>query len=125
MVIEISRAIDMQFRSSAHYMAPSLLTISQRPEQHLRIKKFSGDTENAEKSQVRIAVSVYVLVVAVKKQLNLDAFLYTLLRILSVTLFEKMPLQQAFSGGNYTYKQDGDCNRMNLFTFSPYSNELN
>ena len=60
--------------------------------QHLRIKKFYGNSENAVKSQIWIAVSVYVLVAIVKKRLNLDASLYTLLQILSVTLFEKMPL---------------------------------
>ncbi|MEI2422008.1 transposase, partial [Arthrospira platensis SPKY2] len=63
--------------------------------QHLRIKRFFGTSENAVKSQIWIAVSVYVLVAIVKKRLNLDASLYTLLQILSLTLFEKMPLQQA------------------------------
>ena len=85
--------------------------------QHLRIKKFYGNTENAVKSQIWIAVSVYVLVAIVKKRLNLDASLYTLLQILSVTLFEKMPLQQAFPGSDYKSEQGGDCNQMNLFTF--------
>ena len=68
--------------------------------QHLRIKQFYGTSENAVKSQIWIAVSVYVLVAIVKKRLNLDASLYTLLQILSVTLFEKMPLQQAFPGSD-------------------------
>lgn len=85
--------------------------------QHLRIKKFYGNSENAVKSQIWIAVSVYVLVAIVKKRLNLDASLYTLLQILSVTLFEKMPLQQAFPGSDYKSEQGGDCNQMNLFTF--------
>ena len=85
--------------------------------QHLRIKKFYGNTENAVKSQIWIAVSVYVLVAIVKKRINLDASLYTLLQILSVTLFEKMPLQQAFQGSDYKSEQRGDCNQMNLFTF--------
>ena len=85
--------------------------------QHLRIKKFYGNTENAVKSQIWIAVSVYVLVAIVKKRLNLDASLYTLLQILSVTLFEKMPLQQTFQGSDYKSEQGGDCNQMNLFTF--------
>jgi hypothetical protein len=66
--------------------------------QHLRIKRFFGTAENAVKTQIWIAVSVYVLVAIIKKRLNLDASLYTLLQILSVTLFEKMPLQQAFRG---------------------------
>ena len=66
--------------------------------QHLRIKKFYGNSENAVKSQIWIAISVYVLVAIVKKRLNLDASLYTLLQILSLTLFEKMSLQQVFKG---------------------------
>lgn len=64
--------------------------------QHLRIKRFYGTSENAVKSQIWIAVSVYVLVAIIKKRLRLDASLYTLLQILSVTLFEKMPINQAF-----------------------------
>ena len=59
--------------------------------QHLRIKQFYGTSENAVKTQIWIAVSVYVLVAIVKKRLDLDASLYTLLQILSVTLFEKCP----------------------------------
>jgi hypothetical protein len=66
--------------------------------QHLRIKCFYGTSANAVKTQVWIAVSVYVLVAIVRKRLNLDASLYTLLQIFSVTLFEKMPVQQAFQG---------------------------
>ena len=85
--------------------------------QHLRIKKFYGNSENAVKSQIWIAVSVYVLVAIIKKRLNLDASLYTLLQILSVTLFEKMPLQQAFPGSDYKSEQGNDCNQMNLFAF--------
>jgi len=65
--------------------------------QHLRIKKFYGTSENAVKTQIWIAVSVYVLVAIVKKRLGLDASLYTLLQILSLTLFEKMPILQALS----------------------------
>jgi hypothetical protein len=65
--------------------------------QHLRIKKFYGTSENAVKTQIWIAVSVYVLVAIVKKRLDLDASLYTLLQILSLTLFEKMPILQALS----------------------------
>ena len=58
--------------------------------QHLRIKRFYGTSENAVKTQIWIAVSVYVLVAILKKRLDLDASLYTLLQILSVTLFEKL-----------------------------------
>ena len=85
--------------------------------QHLRIKKFYGHSENAVKSQIWIAVSVYVLVAIVKKRLNLDASLYTLLQILSVTLFEKMPLQQAFPGRDYQTSEGDPCNQLNLFDY--------
>jgi IS4 transposase len=60
--------------------------------QHLRIKAFFGITENAVKTQIWIAISVYVLVAIIKKQLNLDLNLYTILQILSVTLFEKVSI---------------------------------
>ena len=82
-----------------------------------RIKKFYGATENAVKSQIWIAVSVSVLVAIVKKRLNLEASLYTLLQIVSVPLFEKMPLQQAFPGSNYKSEQGNDGNQLNLFAF--------
>lgn len=65
--------------------------------QHLRIKRFYGNSENAVKSQIWIAISVYVLVAIIRRHLNVEASLYTLLQILSVTVFEKMPIQQAFS----------------------------
>jgi hypothetical protein len=85
--------------------------------QHLRIKKFYGNSENAVKSQIWIAVSVYVLVAIVKKRLDLDASLYTLLQILSVTLFEKMPLQQALTGSDNTTINGLTCTQLNLFPF--------
>ena len=85
--------------------------------QHLRIKKFYGTSENAVKSQIWIAVSVYVLVAIVKKRLNLDASLYTLLQIFSLTLFEKMPIQQAFAGNTPFPNQDENNNQLNLFAF--------
>ncbi|MEW5945635.1 MAG: IS4 family transposase [bacterium] len=65
--------------------------------QHLRNKAFYGTSENAVKTQVWIAISVYVLVAIIKKRLNLDQSLYTILQILSVTLFEKTPILQAFT----------------------------
>lgn len=83
--------------------------------QHLRIKRFFGTSENAVKSQIWIAVSVYVLVAVVKKRLNLDASLYTLLQILSVTLFEKMPLQQALAEGEPIMENPMPNNQLNLF----------
>ena len=84
--------------------------------QHLRIKRFFGTSENAVKTQLWIAVSVYVLVAIIKKRLNLDASLYTRLQILSVTVFEKMPLQQAFPGREYTMPHRVPCNQLTLFT---------
>lgn len=83
--------------------------------QHLRIKRFYGTSENAVKSQIWIAVSVYVLVAIVKKRLNLDASLYTLLQILSVTLFEKMPIYQALQGINDQSENTNCNNQLNLF----------
>ncbi|GAB1393410.1 hypothetical protein MASR1M60_15730 [Rhodocyclaceae bacterium] len=85
--------------------------------QHLRIKRFFGTSENAVKTQIWIAVSVYVLVAIVRKRLAIDASLYTLLQILSVTLFEKMPLQQAFPGGASRSDNHSINNQLNLFGF--------
>ena len=83
--------------------------------QHLRIKRFFGTSENAVKSQIWIAVSVYVLVAILKKRLNLDASLYTILQILSVTVFEKMPILQALAEGGYRLQEDNLCNQLDLF----------
>lgn len=83
--------------------------------QHLRIKAFYGTTENAVKTQVWIAISVYVLVAIVKKILNLDQSLYTILQVLSVTLFEKKPILQALSNATYTNQDEQITNQLNLF----------
>src|ERR1022692_3273296 len=64
--------------------------------QHLRIKAFYGTSENAVKTQIWIAVSIYVLVAIIRKRLELDASLYQILQIFSVTLFEKTPILQVF-----------------------------
>jgi Domain of unknown function (DUF4372)/Transposase DDE domain len=85
--------------------------------QHLRIKRFFGTSENAVKTQIWIAVSVYVLVAIVKKRLNLDASLYTLLQILSVTLFEKMPLNQTLTGSDPRCDTFQITNQLNLFAY--------
>jgi transposase len=72
--------------------------------QYLRIKAFYGTSENAVKTQIWIAVSVYVLVAIVKKKLRLDnVSLYTILQILRVTLFEKVPLYQIVTAPQYIY----------------------
>ena len=69
------------------------------------------------KTQIWIAISVYVLVAIVKKRLNLDASLYTLLQILSVTLFEKMSLQQALTANHYKTEETEYGNQLDLFDF--------
>ena len=83
--------------------------------QHLRIKKFYGTSENAVKTQIWIAVSVYVLVAIVKKRLDLDASLYTLLQILSLTLFERMPILQPLSQAPTTSDDHALDNQLELF----------
>lgn len=83
--------------------------------QHLRIKRFYGTSENAVKTQIWIAVSTYVLIAIIKKKLNLDTSLYTLLQILSVTLFEKMPLQQALQTMKERSNMIENQNQLNLF----------
>jgi hypothetical protein len=65
--------------------------------QHLRIKAFFGTTENAVKTQIWIAISVYVLVAIIKKRLKLEHSLYTILQILSLSLFEQMPIGRALA----------------------------
>ena len=83
--------------------------------QHLRIKSFFGTTENAVKTQVWIAVSVYVLVAIIKKRLNLDINLYTILQILSVTIFEKIPLLQLVTDSEYKVNTGNNHNQLKLF----------
>lgn len=83
--------------------------------QHLRIKAFYGTTENAVKTQIWIAISVYVLVAIVKKRLNLKHSLYTILQILSVTLLEKIQLLQAVSSMEDDDTNGDSCNQLNLF----------
>jgi len=83
--------------------------------QHLRIKAFFGTSENAVKTQVWIAVSVYVLVAILKKRLGLDHSLYTILQFLSVSLFEKIPILQAFSNIDGHPEISQDDNQLLLF----------
>ncbi len=82
---------------------------------HLRIKRFFGTTANAVKTQIWIAVSIYVLVAITKKQLAPNRSLYTLLQILSLSLFEKMPILQAFSQTNYNVQNNQNDNQLSLF----------
>jgi len=83
--------------------------------QHLRIKAFFGTSQNAVKTQIWIAISVYVLVAIVKKRLNLPHSLYTILQILSVNVFEKTPILQAFSLDHYEEEEDLGYRQLDLF----------
>ena len=83
--------------------------------QHLRIKAFYGTSANAVKTQVWIAVSVYLLVAILKKRLNLDQSLYTILQFLSVSIFEKTPVSEAFSQEFYKTKMSDYDNQLLLF----------
>ena len=83
--------------------------------QHLRIKAFYGTTENAVKTQIWIAIAVYVLVAIIKRQLHLDLSLYTILQILSVTLFEKTTILEAFSIIQPQESEGELCNQLTLF----------
>ena len=83
--------------------------------QHLRIKAFYGTTENAVKTQIWIAITVYVLVSIVKKRLNLKASLYTILQILSLTLFEKTPLDQLLKEMEQNTTMPPNTKQLNLF----------
>ena len=85
--------------------------------QHLRIKRFLGTSENAVKTQIWCAVSTYVLIAIVKKELQLDASLYTLLQILSVSVFEKTPILSAFRPDDQGMAQRANDKQLNLFGF--------
>lgn len=85
--------------------------------QHLRIKSFYGTSENAVKTQIWIAVSVYVLVAIIKKRLKLEASLYTILQVLSVTTFEKTPILQILTSLHCTTEPDELYNQLNLFNY--------
>jgi IS4 transposase len=69
--------------------------------QHLRIKAFFGTSENAVKSQIWIAIGTYVVVAILKKRMNMDVSLYTLLQVLSLTLFDRTPINQLVSESDY------------------------
>jgi hypothetical protein len=85
--------------------------------QHLRIKAFFGTSENAVKTQIWIAVATYVLVAIVKKRLNLQASLYELLQILSLTMFERIPLDQLLTLASPEQEMDSSANQLSLFKF--------
>jgi len=83
--------------------------------QHLRIKSFFGTSENAVKTQVWIAVSVYVLVAIIKKRLNIKTSLYSILQILSLTVFETTPIDQMLTGCDKNMNEHNFSNQLNLF----------
>ena len=83
--------------------------------QHLRIKSFFGVTENAVKSQIWIAISVYVLIAIIKKRLSLESELYTILQILSLSLFEKTPLDQLLTDLENKDENTDNPKQLNLF----------
>lgn len=83
--------------------------------QHLRIKSFFGTSQNAVKTQVWIAISVYILIAIIKKQLNLNMTLYTFLQILSVSVFEKTPILQLVTDTNYKKNELELSKQLDLF----------
>ena len=83
--------------------------------QHLHIRTFFGTSENALKSQIWIAISVYVLIAIIKKQLKIKAELYTILQVLSLTLFKKIPLKQLLGNKHYTTHIHENAIQLNLF----------
>jgi hypothetical protein len=85
--------------------------------QHLRIKAFFGTSENAVKTQIWIAVAVYVLVTIVRKKLGLEASLYQILQVLSVTLFEKTPILRALQASDSENNSVEVGNQLTLFDF--------
>ena len=82
---------------------------------NLRIKNFYGTSQNAVKTQIWIAISTYVLVAIMKKKLRIDLTLYTILQILSITLFEKMPIIQALTADGYRKQITSGHMQLNLF----------
>jgi hypothetical protein len=85
--------------------------------QHLHIRTFFGTSENALKTQIWIAISVYVLIAIIKKQLKLKAELYTILQVLSLTLFEKIPLEQLLGNNHYMAHTRESAIQLNLFDY--------
>jgi hypothetical protein len=84
--------------------------------QNLRIKAFYGTSENAVKTQIWIAVTIYLMIAIMKKRLKIDASLYTILQILSVTAFERTPIKQLLTDSNCNYVQVDIDNQLNLFS---------
>jgi hypothetical protein len=85
--------------------------------QHLRIKSFYGTSENAEKTQIWIAISVYVLVAIVRMRSRVQASFYQILQILSLTFFEKMPILRALEAADSENKLPDNANQLILVDF--------
>ena len=83
--------------------------------QHLRIKAFYGTSDNAVRTQIWIAVSIYVLVAIIKKRLQIPLSLYTILQVLSLTVFERLPLQQVLTDVDDTLYDPDSAKQLNLF----------
>lgn len=83
--------------------------------QHLRIKTFYGTSENAVKTQIWIAISVYVLVAIIKKRLKLEMSIYNILQILSISIFEKVPMLQVLTDFDYSSQERENCKQLMLF----------
>ena len=97
------------------FFNPVLSEVEGWIKQHLRIKAFYGTTENAVKTQSWIAITVYVLVAIIKKRLKLDASLYTILQVLSLTLFEKTAINQLLTNTDCNDTLPLESNQLNLF----------
>jgi len=98
-----------------NFLLPAI-TIAQLYKQHLRIKSFFGTSETAVKTQIWIAISVYLIVAIIKKRLNIQKSLYTILQVLSVSLFERTSMLQLLTFYDYTSNMGEDLNQLNLFT---------
>jgi len=83
--------------------------------QHLKIKSYWGRSPNAVKTQIWIAISVYVIVLILKKKLKLTQSIYEILQILSINIFDKEPLYELFSKSNLQYFKEQNYNQLKLF----------
>lgn len=83
--------------------------------QHLKIKAFFGTSPNAVKTQIWIAISIYVMVAMIRKMEKVELNLYTILQLFSVSLFEKVPIYQLLTDTSSQYFGDDSCNQLNLF----------
>lgn len=127
-IVYIDRAINKRFVFLTNNMNLSAKTIADLYKsrwqvelffkwikQHLKIKAFYGTSENAVKTQIWIAISIYVLIAIIKKQLKLKLSLYSILQILSVALFEKTPIKTALTDANYLGGRDLGYEQISLF----------